>query len=150
MPLDHLRGSIIHQRRHGPPGWFLPRGRPGDGIGHPHRLIEPHALGDKTTAGIVGVGDKTTCRTDELCNAPGSITHILREPAIGVQGFNDIPSSIIRKHLPTRRMRGCTGSLSGGDSLSRGGYPVRDARPGSTGNPRTGSTGTRRRLRRIV
>ena len=42
------------------------------------------------------------------------------------------------------------GSLSGGDSLSRGGYSVRNARPGSTGNPRTGSTGTRRRLRRIV
>ena len=147
MPLDNLRGSIIHQRRYSPPSRFLPRGRPGDGIGHPHRLIEPHALGDKTTAGVVGVGDKTTCRTDEPCNAPGSITHILREPTIGVQGFNDIPSSIIRKHLPTRRMRGCTGSLSGGDSLSRGGYSMRDTRPG---NPRTGSTSSRRHPRSTV
>ena len=147
MPLDHLRGSIIHQRRYSPPGWFFPRGRPGDGIGHSHRLIESHALGDKTTAGIVGVIGKSARSTNDAGDTSGGVTHILREPAIGVQGFNDVPSSIIRKHLPTRWMRGGTGSLSSGDGLSRGGYSVRDARPG---NPRTGSTGTRRRFRHIV
>ena len=147
MPLDHLRGSIIHQRRHRPPGWFLPRGHPGDGIGHSNRLIEPHALGDKTTAGIVGVIGKPARSTNDAGDTSGSVAHILREPTIGVQGFNDIPSSIIRKHLPTRRMRGGTGSLSGCDSLSRGGYSMRDTRPG---NPRTGSTGAHRRLRGTV
>ena len=101
MPFDHLRGSIIHQRRYSPPGWFLPRGRPGNGIGHPHRLIEPHALGDKTTAGIVGVIGKPARSTNDAGDTSGGVAHILREPTIGVQGFNDIPSSIIRKHLPT-------------------------------------------------
>ena len=150
MPLDDLRSSVIHQRGHSPTGRLLPRECPGDGIGHSHRLIEPHALGDKTTAGIVGVIGKPARSTNDAGDTSGGVPHILREPTISVQGFNDVPGSIICKHLPPRWLRGCTGSLSSGDSLSGRGYPVRDARPGSTGNPRTGSTGTRRRLRRIV
>ena len=141
VPLDHLRGSIIHQRRYSPPGWFLPRGRPGDGIGHPHRLIKPHTLRGQPSAGVVGVIGKPARRTNDAGDTSGGITYIPYEPTISVQGFNDIPSSIIRKHLPTRRMRGGTGSLS------RGGYSMRDTRPG---NPRTGSTGAHRRLRGTV
>ena len=150
MSLDHLRGSIIHQRRYSPPGRFFPRGRPGDGIGHPHRLIESHALGDKTTADIVGVVGKPARSTNNAGDTSGGVAHILREPTIGVQSFNDIPSSIIRKHLPTCRMRRGTGSLSGGDSLSRGGYSMRDTRPGSTSDPSTSSTSSRRHPRSTV
>ena len=99
VSLDHLRGSIIHQRRYSPPGRFFPRGRPGDGIGHPHRLVKPHTLRGQPSASVVGVVGKPTRSTNNAGDTSGSVAHILREPTIGIQGSNYIPSSIVGIHL---------------------------------------------------